>query len=67
MESSYVTCHLGNHKKHREIKFYPRPPLLKSPTSYEGAWLLTQTLSQNILPKNIVCLNEAIIGTLLYL
>ena len=43
MEYSYVTWHLGNHKKHREIKFCNEPPLLKLPTSYEGAWLSTQT------------------------
>ena len=67
MEYSYVTWHLENHKKHREIKFCNEPPLLKPPTSYEGAWLLTQTLSQNILLKNIVCLNEIIIGTHMYL
>ena len=51
MESSYVIWHLGNHKKHGKIKFYHKPPLLKPPTSYEDAWLLSQTLSQNILPK----------------
>ena len=65
MDNSYVTCHLENHKKNREIKFYPKQPHLKPPSSYEGARLSTQTIAQNILPKLIVCLNEAIIGTLM--
>ena len=47
MEYSYVTWHLGNHKKHREIKFCNEPPLLKLPTSYEGAWLSTQTFPKH--------------------
>ena len=65
MDNSYVTCHLQNHKKNREIKFYPKQPHLKPPSSYEGAWLSTQIISQIIFPKHILCLNEAIIGTLM--
>jgi hypothetical protein len=36
-------------------------------SSYEGSWLYTQTPSQNIYTQNIVCLNEAIIFTLMYI
>ena len=36
-------------------------------SSYEGAWISTQAPSQNIFPQNIVCLNEAIIVTILYI
>ena len=36
-------------------------------SSYEGAWTSTQVPSQNICPQNIVCLNEAIIVTLLHI
>ena len=36
-------------------------------SSYEGSWLSTQTPSQNIYTQNIVCLNEAIIFTLMYI
>ena len=34
-------------------------------SSYEGAWISTQAPFQDIFPQNIVCLNEAIIVTLL--
>ena len=36
-------------------------------SSYEGSWLSTQNPSQNIYTQNIVCLNEAIIITLMYI
>jgi hypothetical protein len=36
-------------------------------SSYEGLWLSTQTPSQNIYTQNIVCPNEAIIFTLMYI
>jgi hypothetical protein len=36
-------------------------------SSYEGSWLSTQIPSQNIYTQNIICLNEAIIFTLMYI
>jgi hypothetical protein len=36
-------------------------------SSNEGSWLSTQTPSQNIYIQNIVCQNEAIIFTLMYI